>query len=156
MNLKYPFFVKSIDSFYIQKKKGYSIFFSTSNFYYKALQSLYNFSILPYMEARLEKRFYGIRPFRDCRDTFLEIKHFLISNRRDYSVLRFSLSKSKNFFNNFVFFNIIPFDNIILKSWLSQDTQDLKVYSSNDFQNTFLDLSKFDYTLFDIALNGLV
>ena len=156
LNLRYPFFSKSIDSFYIQKKKGYSIFFSTSSFYYKSLQSLYNFSILPYMEGRLEKPFYGIRPFRDCRDTFLEIKNFLISSRKDYSVLRFSLSKSKSFFNNSFLFNIIPFDNKILKSWLYQDTYDSEVYSSNDFQNPFLDLSNFNYTLFDIALNGLV
>lgn len=156
LNLRYPFFAKSIDSFYIQKKKGYSIFFSTSNFYYKSLHSLYNFSILPYMEVRLKKPFYGIRPFRDCRDTFLEIKNFLISSRKDYSVLRFSLSKSKSFFKNFFLFNLIPFDNKILKSWLYQDNFDSEVNSSNDFQNPFLDLSSVNYTLFDIALNGLV
>lgn len=108
------------------------------------------------MEVRLKKPFYGIRPFRDCRDTFLEIKNFLISSRKDYSVLRFSLSKSKSFFKNFFLFNLIPFDNKILKSWLYQDNFDSEVNSSNDFQNPFLDLSSVNYTLFDIALNGLV
>lgn len=148
LSLRYPFFSNSPYLFYIPKKKGYSLLFLSENFYNRSLQSLYNFSILPYLDMYSERRFYSNRPFRDCRDTFLEVKNFLSSNNLDYSVLRIRLSKVKRFGERSNFLNNNLDNNKVFNDYSEQ--------FSEDFQNTLFDLSSSNFTIFDITLNGLL
>jgi RNA-directed DNA polymerase len=155
LNLKYLKFNSSLDSFYIPKKSGTSFLFSSSNFYVKSLYSLYNASILPLVESKTDKFSLGMRPFRDCRDIFLEIKKFFFINRKDHVVLKFRLSLVNSLFENSWFLKNIPMEKHLLKSWLiSSNRKDVSPFDS--FYTIGFDFLNSTNIFFSLAFTGLV
>lgn len=156
INLKSPIFLKSLKYFFVQKKIGSSFLFSDTNFYKKSLSTLYNFSVLPFLEAKIEKSFNGIRPFRNCIDIFVEIRNFLIINKKDKMLYKSSFFPGAKSFERVQLFKHFPFENDSFKSYLYYKNSKLIIESSENFFISFDDFTKFNRILFNVLLNGLL
>lgn len=147
VNLRNFSIINGIDSFYLLKKKGFSIFFQTTTFYISCVQCLWNFSVLPILETNSDKYSYGFRPFRSVQDLFVEVKNSFLKKKLFLWNVNLKINSSIKFCNNSWLLKNFPMQKKILKSWLEPNI--LSSFPCIDNSNIF-------FSLINFSINGLV
>lgn len=144
----------SVDSYFLTKKKGFSLFFDIPNIYFQSIQCLWNFSILPIIESYSDRFSFGFRPYRGCKDLFQEIKNFISRNNLFFWSLNIKVSLVSNFFESKWLSKNLPIEKNFLKSWFPEIAYLPLSISSNQY--TYRDFVSISYTMINFSLNGLV
>nr|AEW12923.3 RoaA [Colacium vesiculosum] len=142
LNLRFVFY--NFDIFFFLKKNGLSFSFKLPFIYHKCFLMLCNFTVLPVIEAKLDRFSYGFRPFRNSKDCFLEIVNF-ISKKQSFScILKANISFS-NFNINWLT-KYFPFNKNLLNFIFKDVNENFQINKNMIFFST----------LFNFLLNELV
>jgi RNA-directed DNA polymerase len=146
--------VISVNSFFLSKKNGFSLFFDVPTIYFQSIQCLWNFSVLPIIETYSDRYSFGFRPFRACKDLFCELKNFLFRKNLFFWSLNTKVSLLANISENKWLFKNFPIEKKFFKSWLAKVSfSPLSFFPSHVIYKDFISIS---YTLINFSLNGLV
>ena len=144
LNLNLKFVFAQFDSFYFLKKNGLSLSFRLPFIYHKCFLVLCNFSVLPVIDGKLDRFSYGFRPFRNCKDCFLEITNFFSKKQSFLWTLKYKIPFS--ILNTNWLIKYFPFNKNLLNFILNKIQYNFEIAKNNIFFST----------LVNFLLNGLV
>lgn len=147
LNLNYKFNLFDLNFFSISKRSSFVYFFELPSFYFRSVQSLCSFSILPIIEDISDRFSFSHKPFRSNYDYFLEIKK--VFSKNDSLNWIFNFKCILPFTDNSWILKNFPFEKKVLNNWFS-----LCYFNSYQFPS-FVD-SYFSFGFINYSLNGLV
>lgn len=154
LNLRTSINFADVNSFFLSKRGGLSLFFDVPTIYFQSIQCLWNFSVLPIIEAYSDRYSFGFRPFRACKDLFCELNNFVLRKNLFYWSLNTKVSLLSNLSENKWLFKNFPIEKKFFRSWLDKVSYSpLSFFSSQSIYKDFVSIS---YTLINFSLNGLV
>lgn len=147
LNLNYKFNLFDLNFFSVSKKNSFLYFFELPSFYFRSVQCLCSFSILPIFENISDRFVFSYRPFRSNYDYFLEIKEVFLKNKNLNWIFNFKCLFSLT--DNLWVLKNFPFEKKVLKNWFNIDYY-------NSYRLSSICLSFFDFGFINYSLNGLV
>lgn len=154
-NLRKKFLMRSTCIKYFSKKKGSSVSFFIFSLYDMCFQSLWDISVLPFVEVSLDKFTYGFRPFRNYLDFFSILKNRFKYNT-GYSFEWFGSLNILPLVTNSVVLNNFPVEKRVLKGWIKHGLLKFDMKFLSDFLSEFVPLSNICFTLLNFIFSGIV
>lgn len=127
---------------YVLKSKGTSFSFDFYIMYYVSFGYLLKFSILPFLETKLDKSFFISRSYKIKADLALTLTNILLNDYDKLWYLKFNIFDTLNFTNKLWLLRNFPLERNFLKCFFVQ-------------KNHFFYIS-FYFMIFNYLLTGLV
>lgn len=128
--------------FYVTKNKGTSFSFDFFMIYSFCFLCLFKFSILPFLETKLDKFLFIFRPYKRKLDSVLEVNDIILNDYNKLWFIKVSLSDLLN---------------SISKLWLLRNFPVRKIFLNFYFKQKHLFFCKtFHLIIFNYLLKGLV
>jgi hypothetical protein len=144
LNLNIKIFFYNLNDFFFLKKNGLSFLFKSLSVYQKSFLVLCNLGVLPVIDGKLDRLCYGFRPFRKCKDVFLEVNNYFSKKQLVLWIFKFNVIFSM--FNINWLIKFFPFNKNLLNFILLK----------KEYKFAIKDNIIFFSTLFNYLLNGLV